>query len=73
MLRGPIVAGLIERGHAGFGTVSEGAWNVSFWHKLAPLLGGTFRGRQPRQFGTFLSAPSFYHLVGGGEQRRGYV
>jgi hypothetical protein len=26
-----------------------------FWHKLDRLLGGTFRGRQPRQFGTFLT------------------
>jgi hypothetical protein len=30
-------------------------WN---WHKLDPLLGGTFRGRQPRQFGTFLTRSS---------------
>jgi hypothetical protein len=28
---------------------------VYFWHKLDPLLGGTLRGRQPRQFGTFLT------------------
>src|SRR5262249_13424345 len=28
---------------------------VFFWHKLDPLLGGTLRGRQPRQFGTFLT------------------
>jgi hypothetical protein len=25
------------------------------WHKLDALFGGTFRGRQPRQFGTFLT------------------
>jgi hypothetical protein len=29
--------------------------NVCLWHKLAPLLGGTFRGQHPRQFGTFLT------------------
>ena len=52
---------------------------VFFWHKLDPLFGGTFRGRQPRQFGTFLTHkrhsciaanyPSLDHLVGPGEQR----
>src|SRR5215469_9033506 len=25
------------------------------WHKPDPLLGGIFRGRRPRQFGTFLT------------------
>jgi predicted ATPase len=28
---------------------------VFFWHKVDRLLGATFRGRQPRQFGTFLT------------------
>jgi len=54
--------------------------NVLFWHKLDPLLGGTFRGRQPTQFGTFLTQrshsciaanyPSFDHLVGCRKERR---
>src|SRR6516164_1042654 len=50
------------------------------WHKLDSLLGGTFRGWQPRQFGTFLTQgrhsciaanyPSFDHLVGCRKERR---
>jgi hypothetical protein len=35
--------------------VSSHCLNVYSRHKLDPLLGGTFHGRQPRQFGTFLT------------------
>ena len=42
---------LLDLGRAASRRMAEG----SFWHKLDPLLSGTFRGRQPRQFGTFLT------------------
>jgi hypothetical protein len=68
-----------EGDHGGSRLLGSRHGKVSFWHKLDPLLGGTFRGRQPRQFGTFLTQrrhrciaanyPSFDHFVGACEQR----
>jgi len=38
---------------------------VRFWHKLDPLLHGTFHGRQLRQFGTFLTLNGPFRLATG--------
>jgi hypothetical protein len=41
--------------HPIIGGQDAGVGNDFLWHKLDPLLGDAFRGRQPRQFGTFLT------------------